>query len=62
MRKDTDNKLGDAVSVEQLQSDQPGLIQQLSGKITIARIWDAQVTADHFSNLTYVHLMRSTSQ
>ena len=62
IRKDTDNNPVSGVSVYQLQSDPPGIVPQLSGKITIAHIWDAQVMVDHFSNLTYVHLMRSTNQ
>ena len=36
--KYTENKPGSEVSVDQLQSDQPVLVPQLSGKITIAHI------------------------
>ena len=61
-RKETDNKPRDAVSVDQLQSDQTVLVPKFSGKLTSARILAAQVMVDHFSDLTYVHLMRSTSQ
>ena len=60
--KYTDNNPGAAVSVDQLQSDQPVLVPRLSVKLTSAYIWDAQVMLENFSDLTYVHLMRSTSQ
>ena len=62
IKKETDNNTGDGVSVDQLQSSQPGLVPQLSGKLTIARICTAQVMVDHFSDLTYVHQIRFTSQ
>ena len=57
--KETDNNIGDKVSVDQLQSYQPGLVPQLPGKLTSAHIWDAQVMVEHFSDLTYVQLTRS---
>ena len=50
------------VSVEQLQSDQTVLVPQFSFKITGAIIWLAQVMMDHYSDLTYVQLIRSTIQ
>ena len=62
IRKETGNKLVSGVSVYQLQSDQPGLIPQFSGKLTSARIWSDQVMVDNFSDLTHVHLTRITSQ
>ena len=60
--KDTDNKPGDGFSVYQLQSSQTVLVPQLSWKLTSAWIWAVQVLVNHFSDLTYVHLMISTSQ
>ena len=60
--KDTENKLEVAVSVHKIQSDQPGLVPQLSSKHTSARIWAYQVIVDDSSYLTYFHLVRSTSQ
>ena len=60
--KDTANKSGSGVSVDQLQSAKPGLVPQLSGKLTSARIWSNQLTVDHFSDLNYVQLMTSTRQ
>ena len=60
--EDTYNKLGAGASVYQLHSDQTGLFPKSSGKLTSEHIWDAQVMVDHFSDLTYVHLMISTTQ
>ena len=60
--KYTDNKQVAAVSVDQLQSDQTGLVPQFSGKLTSTHIWSTQIMVDHFSILTYEHLMRSTTQ
>ena len=62
IRKDTDNNPRYGVAVDQLQSAQPGLVPQLSGKPVSAHIWSSQVMVNHFSDLTYVHLMRSTNQ
>ena len=62
IRKETDNNPGYGVSVDQLQSAQPGLVPQLSGKLTSARIWSAQLMVDQFSDLSYLKLMRNTSQ
>ena len=50
------------VSVDQLQSDQTGLVPQFSDKLTSARIWDDQVMVERFSDLTYVLLMIITIQ
>jgi hypothetical protein len=49
---------GKCVSIDHIVSAQPGLIPQLSGQLTLMRIWAAQVHVDHFSDHTYVHLMR----
>ena len=40
----------------------PGLVPKFSGKLTSTRISSAQVMVEYFSSLTYVYLMRSTSQ
>ena len=60
--KETDNKPRAAVLVDQLQSSHPGLVPQISGKLTSARIWSSQVMVDHFSYLTYLNLTISTIQ
>ena len=62
MCKGNDNKTVSAVSVDQLQSAHPGLVSQLSVKITIALIWDAKIIVNSYSDLTYVQIVRSTSQ
>ena len=61
IRKETDNKPGTGVSVYQIHSAHPGLVAYFLGKLTIAQIRDAQVMVEHFSDITYVHLLRSTS-
>ena len=43
-------------------SAQPGLVPQISGKITAARIWAATVFIDHCSRYIHVHLMRDQTQ
>ena len=60
--KETNSKLGSSVSVDQRHWDQPVLLQQSSGKLTCACIWSAQVILKHYSNVTYVYLMKRTSQ
>ena len=62
IRKENDNNKGNAASVDQLNLDHPGLVTQFSWKLTSARIWYDQFMMYHFSDLTYVNLMRSTIQ
>ena len=52
---------GECVSVDQLQSTQPGFFAQLKGKLTTQRYNSSTVFVDHFSRLRYVHLMTSMS-
>ena len=54
IRKETENKSVAALSVNQPYSSQPLLVSKLSGKLTSACIWTAQVIVDLFSDLTYV--------
>ena len=58
IRKPSDNAPGKRTSVDQLVSAQPGLIPQMSGSLTNLRIMGATVFVDHFSDHTYVYLMR----
>ena len=51
------NMPGVGVSVDQLQSAQPGLVPQLSGKLTSSHIWSAQMMVYHLIDLTYIQLM-----
>jgi hypothetical protein len=53
-------KPGEMVSVDQLQSPIPGLVAQLKGTPTRERYTCATIFVDHFSDLTYVYLQRST--
>ena len=61
IRKETDNKPETGISVDQLHSVHPGLVPYFLSKLTIVQIRDAQVMVEHFSDITYVHLLRSTS-
>lgn len=51
----------EVVSVDQIESSVPGLIAQLRGFITKQRYQVVTVFTDHFTNLSYVHVQRSTS-
>jgi len=62
IRRDDDDKPGKGTSTDQMVSAQPGLVPQMSGSLTRARIWAVNVFVDHMSDLVYVHLMRSTTQ
>ena len=53
---------GATVSIDQMISAQPGLVPQISGHLTSARIWAATVFVDHFSRHIHVHLMRDQTQ
>lgn len=52
---------GDCVSVDQLQSTTPGLIAQLRGFITKQRYHYATIFVDHYSDLGFVHLQRTSN-
>ena len=49
---------GDGVPVDQIVSAQPGLISQMSGFLTIKRIWGTTTFVDHVIDYVYVHLMQ----
>jgi hypothetical protein len=49
---------GAKASTDQLVSAQPGLIPQISGKLTRQRVNEATVSVDHFSDHVYAYLMR----
>ena len=61
IRKSTDNAPGKGTSTDQLVSAHPGLIPQLSGRLTRHRIWGACIFVDHFSDFFFLHLMQSIS-
>ena len=58
IRKDTETKPGDCISIDQLVSAQPGLIPQMTGFLTNMRIWGATIFVNHVSDYVYVALMR----
>ena len=49
------------MSVDQIVSAQPGLIEQISGFLTNQILLGATTFVDHVSNYMYVHLMRDLS-
>jgi GAG-pre-integrase domain len=55
------SKPGECVSVDQLESSTPGLVAQMKGKLTKERYMVATVFIDHFSELSFVYIQRSTS-
>ena len=52
------NKPGDLISVDQLRSPTPGLVAQLTGKLTHKRYNYATVYVDQYSGLGYVYLQK----
>jgi hypothetical protein len=49
---------GARASTDQLVSAQPGLIPQISGRLTHQRVNGATIFVDHCSDHVYVYLMR----
>ena len=49
---------GARTSTDQLVSAQPGLILQISGKLTHQRVNGSTIFVDHFSDHVYAYLMR----
>ncbi len=65
-RRDADNDetptaVGEVVSVDQLESPTPGLIAQMTGKLTTKRYKYATVYVDQRSRFGYVHLQKTSS-
>ena len=52
---------GEVVSVDCLTSATPGLIAQTAGGLTRERYLHAIVFVDHYSDLSYVHLLKTQS-
>jgi hypothetical protein len=48
---------GHCISVDQFESPVPGMIAHLKGKPTPARYKFGTVFMDHFSDMTYIHLL-----
>jgi hypothetical protein len=53
-------KPGDTVSVDQLVSPTPGLVAQLTGRLTTKRYKYATVYVDQFSGFSFVYLQKSS--
>ena len=62
IRKDSENEPVANTSVDHMISAHPGLIPQVTGKLTLARFWAACVFVDHFTFFIYIHLCRGTSR
>ena len=60
--KDTNNNTGYGVSLDQIQSSQPGLVSKFIVKITSACIWATKLMLEHFSYTTNVHHRSITRQ
>ena len=52
---------GSGTSCDHIISHEPGLIPQVTGRLTYARYAGAIIFSDHFSDYTYPHLIQSTS-
>ena len=51
---------GECISVDQLISPTPGIIAQMTGRLTTKRYTCATVYVDQYSSMSYVHLQKST--
>ena len=56
-----DDDPGSGTSCDHLISHEPGLIPQVTGRLTYACNTGAIIFSDHFSDFTYPHLICSTS-
>ena len=54
-------KAGKCVSIDQMESQIVGFVAQLKGRLTNKRYGVATVFVDHYSNLSYVHLLSLTT-
>jgi Reverse transcriptase (RNA-dependent DNA polymerase) len=54
-------KPGDCISLDQMESPIPGHIAQMKGSPTRERYNAATIFVDHFSDITFVHLQKSTN-
>jgi hypothetical protein len=57
--KKSDNHPGARASIDHLVSAQPGLIPQISGRLTSMRVTGGTVIVDHYSDHVYVYLMQN---
>ena len=60
IRKPHENFPGANTSTDQMLSPYGGLIPQMKGKLMRAKYYGATIFVDHFTDYTYVHLMKDT--
>ena len=58
IRKPNETFTGANTSTDQMISPFGGLIPQMKGRLMKAKYYGATIFVDHFTNYTYVHLMR----
>ena len=56
-----DDYPGSGTSCDHIISHEPGLIPQVTGRLTHARYAGSIIFSDHYSDYTYVHMITSTS-
>eukprot|EP00957_Ditylum_brightwellii_P050972 3865795-Ditylum_brightwellii.AAC.1 len=61
IKKENETEPGDGTSTDQRVGNQPGLVLQLSGKLTNQQIIGATIYVDHATDFVYAHLMRTLS-
>ena len=61
IQQPTDTFPGAGTSTDQLISPYGGMVPQMKGKLTKGKFYAATVFVDHFSDYTYVHLMKDTT-
>ena len=61
IRRPSDNFPGAMTSTDQMISPYGGLIPQVKGRLMKAKFYAAQVKVDHFTDYTYLHLMKDTT-
>ena len=52
---------GDGTSCDHIISHQPGLIPQITGRLTHERYWGSVIYVDHFSDYVYNHLITAVT-
>ena len=61
IRKANETFPGANTSTDQMVSPYGGMIPQMKGKLMRAKYYGATIFVDHYTDFTYVHLMRDTT-
>eukprot|EP00957_Ditylum_brightwellii_P109155 8326706-Ditylum_brightwellii.AAC.1 len=61
VRKKHNTNPGDGMSADHAISHQPGLIPQVTGRLTHEKFWEAVTMIDHAISFVYSHLIRWTA-